>query len=123
MRQEYENLSERMLNFAAEVILFVNRLTKTASGRYIAGQLTHAGASGGANYEEACGAESRADFIHKLQIALKEFRETHFWLRLVKKSRLVPESDPALESLLSEAKQLANIIGQSVVTAKKGSLR
>ena len=52
----------------------VVRLNKTAVGRHIGGQLTRSGTSAGANYEEACGAESRADFIHKLQIVLKELR-------------------------------------------------
>ncbi|MBW2003386.1 MAG: four helix bundle protein [Deltaproteobacteria bacterium] len=73
--------------------------------------------SAGANYEEACGAESRADFIHKLQIALKELRETIYWLRLIKKSKLV--SSVTLEMLIQEAKELANIIAKSIITARK----
>ncbi len=45
-------------------------------------QMMRSGTSVAANYEEACVAESRADFVHKLGIALKESRETRFWLRL-----------------------------------------
>ena len=70
MQNERNDLSERLLNFAAEVIKLVVKLNKTANGRHIGGQLTRASTSAGANYEEACGAESRADFIHKLQIVL-----------------------------------------------------
>ena len=67
MQNERNDLSERFLDFASEIIKFVVRLNKTAVGRHIGGQLTRSGTSTGANYEEACGAESRADFIYKLQ--------------------------------------------------------
>jgi len=67
MQNERNNLSERLLNFAAEVIKLVVKLNKTAVGRHIGGQLTRASTSSGANYEEACGAESRADFIYPVR--------------------------------------------------------
>jgi four helix bundle protein len=63
-------------------------LNKTAVERHIALQFLRAATSAGANYEEACAGESRADFIHKLQIVLKELRESLYWLRLVEKSFL-----------------------------------
>ena len=81
-----------------------------------------AGSSAGANYEEACGAESRADFVHKLQIVLKELRESKFWLRLLERSSLVDPAYPALHALMKEAQELTNIIAKSVVTAKKRAL-
>ena len=68
------DISERLLNFAADILKLVTRLNKTAVGRHIGGQLTRSGTSAGANYEEACGAESRADFIHKMQLVLKELK-------------------------------------------------
>ncbi|MFH1900797.1 MAG: four helix bundle protein [Candidatus Omnitrophota bacterium] len=76
-------LSERLLNFAADVIKLVIQLNKTAMGRYVSGQLMRASTSAGANYEEACGAESRADFIHKVQIAFKELKESKYSLNTV----------------------------------------
>jgi four helix bundle protein len=118
MQNERNNLSERLLNLAAAVIKMVLQLNKTAVGRHIGGQLTRASTSAGANYEEACGAESRADFIHKLQIVLKELREALFWLRLIRKTNLI--SGIALERLTQEAKELTNIIAKSIITAKKG---
>ena len=111
------DLSERLLDFAAEIIKLAVQLNRSAVGRHISGQLIPSSTSAGANYEEACGAESRADFIHKLQIVLKELRETLYWLRLIKKSKLV--SSATLEVLIQEAKELANIIAKSIVTAKK----
>jgi len=71
----------------------------------------------GANYEEACGAQSRADFIHKLQIVLKEIRESLYWLRLIKKSAILKEQN--LIQIVEETKQLSNIIAKSIITAKR----
>lgn len=75
------------------------------------------GTSSGANYEEARGAQSRADFLHKLQIVLKELRESLFWLRLIDKAQIIKEQGVA--SAIDETRQLGNIIAKSVVTAKK----
>jgi four helix bundle protein len=69
------------------------------------------------NYEEACAAESRADFVHKLSISLKELRESRYWIRLIVKCELLSERQMA--ELLDECTQLCNIIGQSVLTAKQ----
>ena len=74
MKRDRNEISERLLHFAAGIIKLAPRLNRTAVGRHVSGQLTKSGTSSGANYEEACGAESRADFIHKLQLVLKEFK-------------------------------------------------
>lgn len=86
-------------------------------GRHVAGQLVRSGTSPAPNYEEGCAAESRADFIHKLSICLKELRESRCWIRLIIKTEMLPEHK--MGELLDECNQLCNIIGQSVVTAKK----
>jgi four helix bundle protein len=86
MQNERENLSDRLLEFATSIVKLTLRLNKTIAGRHIAGQILRSATSCGANYEEACGAESRADFIHKMQIVLKELRETSYWLKLTVKS-------------------------------------
>lgn len=93
MQNKNNDISERLLNFAGEIIKLIVQLNKNAIGRQISNQLLRSATSGGANYEEACGAESRADFTHKLQIVLKELRETIFWLRLIKKSILVNDQN------------------------------
>ena len=113
-------LSERLLAFGAGVVRFSNRLPKTTGGRHIGGQVLRSSTSAGANYEEACGAESRQDFVHKMQVVLKELRESFYWLRLIHKAKLVPASDPELSVLLQEARELCNIIAKSIVTAKRG---
>ncbi len=81
-KNKIDNLSERLLDFAVRIIKLVNALPKTVIGKHIGGQVIRSGTSPGANYEEACGAESRSDFTHKLSIVLKELKESRFWLRL-----------------------------------------
>ena len=94
------NLSERFLIFAAEIIKLGKIINKSYEGRHIYGQLFRSGTSVGANYEESQSAESKADFIHKLQIVLKELKESLFWLRLIERSELLPADNKDLIFLL-----------------------
>ncbi len=111
-----ETLADRLLDFAARVAKLAESLPESRLGRHIAGQLIRCGTSGPPNYEEACAAESRADFIHKLKIVLKELRETRMWIKMIAKTELLPIA--RLNELLDEATQLCNILGQATVTAK-----
>jgi four helix bundle protein len=71
-----DELVERLINFAARIGKAVDALPDTRMRRHIGGQLVRSGTSPAPNYEEACAAESRADFVHKLSICLKELRES-----------------------------------------------
>ena len=113
---EHEQLADRLLDFAARVGKVVDALPDTRLARHIAGQLVRSGTSPASNYEEACGAESRKDFIHKLSICLKELRETRCWVKLIIKTELLTASQ--MSGLLDECTQLCNIIGKSIVTAQ-----
>ncbi|MFY9610723.1 MAG: four helix bundle protein [Blastocatellia bacterium] len=84
-----DELSERLINFAARVGKVVDALPDTRMGRHIADQLVRFGTSPAPNYEEARAAESRADFIHKLGICLKELRESRCWIRLIVRTELL----------------------------------
>lgn len=88
----------------------------TRLGRHIAGQLVRCATSPPPNYEEACAAESRNDFLHKLAVVLKELRETQCWFRMIVQAELLPQE--RLGPLLEEADQLRRILGQSINTAK-----
>jgi four helix bundle protein len=116
MERRGEELEDRLLDFAARVGVVVDALPDTRLGRHVAGQLVRSGTSPAPNYAEACAAESKRDFIHKLGIALKELRESRSWIKLIVKADLLPESRMA--PLLDEAQQLCNIVGKSIVTAK-----
>jgi four helix bundle protein len=114
-----EDISERLLDFGVRIIGLVHALPKTVVGKHVGGQLIRCGTSAGANYEEARGAESRADFMHKLGVSWKEERESCYWLRLIHRARLV---DPKrIEDLLQEACELSAILGKSLGTARKNS--
>lgn len=112
-----DDIAERLIDFAVRVIRLVLALPKNPVGRHIAGQLTRCGTSAGANYEEARGGESRADFIHKLGVAWKEIRESCFWLKVIERVQLV---QPArLGGLLQEGNELCAILARSLMTLKK----
>jgi four helix bundle protein len=80
------------------------------------GQLVRSGTSAPPNYDEGCAGESRADFIHKLSIALKELRESRGWLRFTIKAELLKPR--RITALVDECEQLCKIIAQSIITAK-----
>jgi len=113
-----DSLSDRFMVFVVNIIKLEKQLCKTYSGRHIYGQLFRAGTSVGANYEEARAGESRADFIHKMQIVLKELREASFWIKLIIAGKLIATEDEVLKFLFNESKELTSITAKSVVTAK-----
>ncbi len=110
------NMDKRLLAYAVRIIGVVHALPRNLVGRHIAKQVLRSGTSCGANYREACGAESRADFVHKMQIVLKELRETDYWLSLTREAKLLPAK--RLESILQETNELIAMSVSSVVTAK-----
>lgn len=112
-----DDISDRLLDFAVRIIRLTQALPKSVAGRHIGGQLIRCGTSAGSNYEEARGAESRADFVHKLGVSWKETRESHYWLRLIHRAALVKPK--LVEGLIQEASQLSAILGKSSSTARK----
>jgi len=79
------------------------------------------GTSIGANVEEAQAGQSKADFTSKYAIALKEARETIYWLRLLKESGAVKKD--SVEILIQEADELSRILGSIIVNAKREKLK
>jgi four helix bundle protein len=110
------DLDDRVLRFAARIARLVGAMPRTIAGRHIGQQLLRAATSIGANDEEAQGAESRADFNHKLQVALKEARETNYWLRLIAAAQLLPAAK--LTEIVDESTQLKSILSKAVASAK-----
>ena len=116
-KRKDEELADRLLDFAVRVIKLVGKLQKNNIGNHVGSQLLRCGTSPGANYEEARGAESTADFMHKLGIVLKELKESRFWLKVI---YIVPLLKPEkLVPLLEECEELIAIIAKSVFTARK----
>jgi four helix bundle protein len=109
-----DDLRERAFRFACDVIALHDSLGG-AGARDLTRQLLRAGTSIGANLEEADAAQSRPDFISKCTIALKEARESHYWLRLLRATGKMSDGD----RLLGESNELVAILTTIVRKASK----
>jgi four helix bundle protein len=109
-------LERRLISFAAGIINLSSKLPRTAQGRHVSSQMLRSGTAAAANYGEARGAESRADFVHKLGIVLKELNETAIWFRMICETSLFPPEQ--IVAVLAENSELSRIITASVKTAR-----
>ena len=113
-----KDIRERTFDFALRIVKLCQELdSQPGVGRTLGRQLLRSGTSIGANMEEAQAGQSKLDFISKNAIALKEARETIFWLRLLAASKIIPAG--RLSELQAEAQELSKIIGSIIVTAKR----
>ena len=113
-----DELENRLIEFAVRIIKLSANLPKTPAGKHIAGQILRSGTSPAPNYGEARGAESNADFVHKLAIVLKELNETSIWLRVIERSQLLKRE--LLSEIIGECRELCRIFTSSLKTAKGG---
>jgi four helix bundle protein len=113
-KQELEN---RLIDFAAFIIILAGKLEKNYAGNHLGGQIIRSGSSPALNYGEAQSAESNRDFIHKMGICLKELRETFVCLRIIEKSNLT-SSVVDLSTAKNEANELISIFVASIKTSK-----
>jgi len=116
-QSQADELEDRLINFGVRIVKLSASLPKNSAGRHIAGQILRSGTSPAPNYGEARGAESVADFIHKLRIVLKELNETSIWLRLIDRSQLLKTN--LLADLVKENSELCKIFTASLKTARQ----
>jgi four helix bundle protein len=109
-------LEKRLIAFSAKILSLSSKLPRTTQGRHIRTQILRSGTAVAANYGEARGAESRADFIHKLKIVFKELNETTIWLEVISQSSLL--SPDTIRDIVAENRELCRIIGASIKTAR-----
>ena len=102
--------------FAVRIVKFVKFLENEKHEYTLSKQILRSGTSIGANLHECINAQSKADFINKLQIALKEANETEYWLELFFESEIVDKQ--MFESLHSDLNELISLLIASVKTAK-----
>ena len=102
------DIQERTFKFGVRIIKFVDKLPRTLSATELGKQLLRSGTSIAANMEEANGAESRSDFIHKVSIAYKEARETRTWLGMIK-AAILPDA-PEPNELHTECDEIVRIL-------------
>ena len=109
-------LERRLISFAAAIVSLSAKLPKSVQGRHISGQILRSGTAAAANYGEARGAESHADFIHKLKVVFKELNETTVWLEIIAESSLLlPEN---VVGIVAENRELCRIIAASIKSAR-----
>ena len=109
-------LLDKSLDFATQVVLFYEDLSKTKKDTTIAKQLLRSATSIGANINEAIYGNSKADFISKLHISLKETGESIYWLMLLKRTNLIEYN---FDELLSLAEEIKRMLIASLNTAKE----
>ncbi len=112
------DLEDRLIQFSLLIIDIVEILPSTKTGNHIAGQMIRSGTSPAFNYGEAQVAESRSDFIHKMKICLKELKETHIALQIIRRKPLVKDL-LKVDKTIAECKELISIFVKSVETARK----
>jgi four helix bundle protein len=105
---------DKSFDFALKIIRIYKQLVTDKKEYVLSKQLLRSGTSIGANVNEAVEAQSTADFIHKLSIALKEARETQYWIRLLIESAYLESG----QSLLEDATEITRILTAIIKTTK-----
>ncbi len=113
-----DELEERLIDFAVRIVKLSANLPRTPAGKHIAGQIMRSGTAPAPNYGEARGAESHADFVHKLRIVLKELNETSIWLRIIERSQMLKRE--LIAQISRENNELCRIFTASLKTARRG---
>jgi len=114
-----DKIEDRLIDFGAQIIVLTDKLPSTRAANHLAQQILRSGTAPAPNYGEARGAESRADFVHKLGIALKELNESQVWLKMIARAKLA--SLASIEAVLDECQQLARMLNASVQTARRNA--
>lgn len=109
-------LADKTVDFAVRIVKFYKYLCEEKKEYVLSKQILRSGTSIGANVRESKNAQSKADFISKLNIALKEADETEYWLEVMVKSDLIKENQ--VEKLVSDLKEIIAILVSSLKTMK-----
>ncbi|MDQ3799594.1 MAG: four helix bundle protein [Acidobacteriota bacterium] len=119
--KEFLDIRERAFAFAVRIIRLCQFLEKHSNvSKTLIHQLLNAGTSVGANLEEAQSGQGKPDFIHQNAIALKEARETNYWLRLIPATADLDEKITiGIDELITESAEIKKVIGSIIVSAKK----
>jgi four helix bundle protein len=110
------DLEERPIDFVLILDKIIEQLPNTRLKNHLAGQLVRSGSSQALNYGEAQSAEYQKDFVHKMQIILKELRETKICLKIIERKKYIKNN--SVSDVLKENEELVAIFAQSVITAK-----
>ena len=110
------NIQDKSFQFAIRIVNLCKFLREERNEYILSKQLMRSGTSIGANISEAQNAQSRADFLSKLNIALKETTETKYWLRLLEATDYLSKSE--FHSVISDCSEIEKILVSSVKAIK-----
>jgi len=110
------HIKDRAFNFSVRIVRMVRIMPKDPAGYTLANQIVRSGTSIGANIEEAQGAISKKEFIHIMQIALKEARETYYWIKVIRGTNLLSVSRTDL--IFQESSEIIKILTTIIKHAK-----
>lgn len=113
-----QDLESRVIDFAVLIVEVTEKMPNTYAGKYYAQQLLRSGSSPALNYGEVRAAESKRDFIHKMNVVLKELRESNNCLKIITRTKLHGPKDKVIQAS-NECRELLAIFIASVNTAKK----
>ena len=118
MNEGKENvIASKSYAFALEIIRLYKTLSNNKKEYVLSKQILRSGTSVGANVHEAEASESKKDFIHKLGIALKEIRETSYWLNLLKDSDYITTEE--FNKLIALSNEIIKILNSIIITTKQ----
>jgi four helix bundle protein len=109
-------IQQKTYDFASRIVKAYKFLAQEQQEYILSKQLLRSGTSIGANVEEALAASSTADFVHKLNIAAKEARETSYWLRLLRDNDYLPSA--AFDSIHAHNAEIMKILSSIILTTK-----
>lgn len=112
-----DRLTDKAIAFSARILKLYKFLTEEKKEYIVSKQIVRSGTSIGANITEANYGQSKADFISKLHIALKESAETIYWLKLLVRTDYLTQQE--YSSLITDCEELLKILTASINTAKK----
>jgi four helix bundle protein len=113
-----QELEDRLIAFAVSIVQLTEKMSNSYASKYYANQLLRSGGSPALNYGEARSAESPKDFVHKVNVIIKELRESFICLKVIERGNLHSEIE-AVQSAKSECNELISNFVASVNTAKK----
>jgi len=117
-QEKREEMENRLIRYGVKIMNLCETLKNSFSGKHLSLQLLRSSSSAALNYGEAQGAESRRDFIHKMNIIIKELRESLINIKMIGQSNLKVDQY-LISELEDESNQLISIFVKSVETAKK----
>ena len=109
-------LENKSVDFAVKIVRFYKYLCEEKREYVLAKQVLKSGTSIGANIRESRNAQSKADFMNKLNVALKEADETQYWFEVMEKSEMINPED--IEILNKDLSELIAILVSSIKTLK-----